>query len=1038
MARPKNLEYNKSIFKPGDTHILHNTLNKKEKANIYFISTPGQMLSAIEAQNHFQTKNNILVILFFVVGDGKYINQMFKLSELFPYDMLMTYQNRNTRNIFAYSKYLKHLKEYNYDYAFIGYHTILYRRMVANINFNKLFLLDSGENIIDVHTQLCSENSTYNSLYKSFKDSNYKGKLAWIQYYLLGYKKDRNIDDISFFTNFDIEPFNKEKIIKHKYEYVKDIFGEDINQYSEKMLSIFNLNINGHKNILAKRRMIDMSIDKKSMVSATGISLELFPDMVKTVKGYSDKLINNIIAQEKSFYSVRVTTDKEFLKKLQHALIFKDSMIFQNTLNLLLEIFSKRLFDILSNQSINILRLNGILSTLNEALKLYIEGKNRFDREIKINNFYELFNILINMSNTRLSNKEKISIVNYLVLIYSNYMHGLKNENNIVNAYVYLEKNTNAFKHKLIDLLCQLPDSSSDLNSNIPIFKANLYSKYISTEKYKNSLNYLYQTLILGNNLNQDIERLSKYFIYTNKRIQNISKHIKALGILLEHSTDSNKIKNRVWDIYSKAVFDRKYRIEAGLLIVKDYCNNNSQSKATKLYFQILKSKGIKTREEALLYMDKALLLKLHISNREHFEELYNKYIFVPFLSTNNSDVILDFFKFQSKLVEIEKQKKIEYTNRPKNLEYNKSIFKPGDTHILHNTLNKKEKANIYFISTPGQMLSAIEAQNHFQTKNNILVILFFVVGDGKNINQMFKLSELFPYDMLMTYQNKSAKFYISLIPFLKLLKEYQFNYLFFGFNTMLYRRIVANMEYKQLFYLDDGVHTITTHEDIYNDKRKLTRVEYKAFPKTLNFLKVLYIYGKNHLKADKSLSDLNFFTVYNIEKYQNEKIIKHDFSYTRSLFIGQNLKDDNLYVLGQPLVEQVGVDQLVYHNYLFSLFEFYKDKNIIFIPHRLEKLHENLKSHLIRNQISLFIPDKPIEFYFLYKNIYPGYVASFITSALFNINKLFPKTEARAFEIDIKELDKHHQQGISLIYQHYRNEDIKIIDMKKYLIEKT
>jgi hypothetical protein len=306
-------------------------------------------------------------------------------------------------------------------------------------------------------------------------------------------------------------------------------------------------------------------------------------------------------------------------------------------------------------------------------------------------------------------------------------------------------------------------------------------------------------------------------------------------------------------------------------------------------------------------------------------------------------------------------------------------------------------------------------------------------VRDGKNINQMFQLSELFPFDKLITYQNKSAKFHISFIPFLKLLKKTRFNYLFFGFNTILYRRMVANINYKNLYYLDDGVHTITTHEDTYNAEKTETKKEYIPFPKTLNLQKMKLVYGRHSLKVDTYLNNLNFFTVYNLDQYKNEQIVKHDFSYICSLLI-KNTKINNIvYVLGQPLVEIVGVEQHVYNTYLKNIFEYYSSYKILFTPHRLEIVHEEIKIYISEQEnIELFVPTEPIEFYFLNNSIYPLEVASFITSALFNIRKLFPKTKTRAFEIDLAKLDEHHKSGISLIYKHFRNEDIEIISNKK------
>ncbi len=57
MQKPINLKYNEEVFKPGETKILYNQLRSGEK-NMYIVSTPLQLLCAIEAQHYFNTQNN--------------------------------------------------------------------------------------------------------------------------------------------------------------------------------------------------------------------------------------------------------------------------------------------------------------------------------------------------------------------------------------------------------------------------------------------------------------------------------------------------------------------------------------------------------------------------------------------------------------------------------------------------------------------------------------------------------------------------------------------------------------------------------------------------------------------------------------------------------------------------------------------------------------------------------------------------------------------------------------------------------------------
>jgi hypothetical protein len=960
---------------------------------------------------------------------------MFKLSELFPYDKLITYQNKNKRNYEAYIKLFKNISQYKYEKAFIGYNTPLYRRLIANIKYNELYYLDTSEHTIVTQEQMYNDNNlSKKNPYKPLKDRKLKERLVSLLYKSRGYQMDTDMKNLKFFTVFHITPYKNEKIVKHNYKYLKKLFSNDINEYKKVLLQLYHTNKNGHIEILNKKRKLDISLKEKSLLSSTGESLEIYPDTIKTIKGYDTRLITHIVSLEKSFLESKLLNDKDLLKTVQNSLIFKDEIICEYIINYMIEIFQKRMIEILSNEdSSSTKRVLGLISTLDEALKIIVEGKNRAKFKIKIDNFYDLFEFIVYYLQQRKSYEDKLVLLDYISSLYINYGKSIvsKKEKTIFSDYLY--NNSNIFRSRLIYVLVNVPKEYYKGNSKIYNLSEEIFNKNIQKEIYKKNANNFYKTVLLAHKLNKDLNALCEYFMFKNFKIFNIEEHLDVLSILLDNTSYYINMRDRIWDIYSKATYSREYRIKAGLILVESYYKNKKVAKATKLYFQILKHFGYKNRKEALLYLDIMKLLGVDKTHQDMFEKIYNQHVFGAFLKTNNSEVIIEFLKYQEYLYSREIKEKSTYTKKPINLRYDKSIFKPGDTHILYNNIKEGEEQNIYFVSTPGQMLSAIEAQNHFKTKNNVLVILFFVVRDGKNINQMFKLSELFPYDKLITYQNKSAKFYISFIPFLKIFKEDSFHYLFFGFNTILYRRIVANIKFKELYYLDDGVHTITTHEDTHNDLNNTTRDEYKPFPKTLNFLKVRFIYAKHDLKADTYLNNLNFFTVYNLKQYKNEKIIKHNFSYLRTLLIKNETIDNTVYLLGQPLVEMVGVEQDIYNNHLKIIFKIYSAYKIVYIPHRLEIVHEEIRKYIENNDnIDLFVPNEPIEFYFLNNNIYPMEVVSFITSALFNIRKLFPKTKTKAFEIDIKNLDIHHQKGISLIYKHFSNEDIELISLKE------
>ena len=365
--------------------------------------------------------------------------------------------------------------------------------------------------------------------------------------------------------------------------------------------------------------------------------------------------------------------------------------------------------------------------------------------------------------------------------------------------------------------------------------------------------------------------------------------------------------------------------------------------------------------------------------------------------------------------------------DKPTNLRYCKETFLPGETNILYNKLEEGEN-NLYIVSTPMQLLCAIEAQNHFKTKNNVLVILFFLIRDGKNINQMFDLLKYFPYDKLITYQNSNGKKIFKLIKFLKKISSINYQNVFFGYSTPIYRRIVANVDYKKLYFFDDGVLTITTHNQIYN--KKYFHSELSSLPvEKQNYKKRLrdIYYALNHIKIDCSLTEMNFFTMFDLPVFQNEQIINNNFSYTRELFLKDVEPDNAIYILGQPLKRAIKMHTFEYIRYLDKVFECYSDRKIVYIPHRVEPMSEWFQYILYKHKnLTILYLDMPVELFFLKNGIVPTKVISFMTTALFSIQKIFPQSSPQYIEIDTSLYTQYHQENIQLIYDNYKKNDIE------------
>lgn len=331
------------------------------------------------------------------------------------------------------------------------------------------------------------------------------------------------------------------------------------------------------------------------------------------------------------------------------------------------------------------------------------------------------------------------------------------------------------------------------------------------------------------------------------------------------------------------------------------------------------------------------------------------------------------------------------------------------------------ELYNLFIVRSPLQLMNAIEAKEHFSTKNNILLIMHDSTVENStsaNSAQMQSVSQLSEFDEKIEfyYLNKSkfSKF-SSHAKLIKKLQQKNYKHIFTGDYGTINQLIIANLEATDVYLLDDGILTLATHanrlhpnhKQSWGQKVKLLR--YKLFD--LN---------------TKQNNPINLFTNYSITPHGSEHIISNNYNYFKKTYIEKAVKDEHLYILGQPLAQVKIMTDVAYINYLKKIIDHYK-KEIIYIPHRSEIVSDQLKA-LASDRFTLQKNEGPIEIVFLSRNIYPAHVVSFISSALFNLEKIFEATKIDAIKIGDKDLLKNHNK-INLCYMEMKSTRINVIE---------
>ncbi len=369
-----------------------------------------------------------------------------------------------------------------------------------------------------------------------------------------------------------------------------------------------------------------------------------------------------------------------------------------------------------------------------------------------------------------------------------------------------------------------------------------------------------------------------------------------------------------------------------------------------------------------------------------------------------------------------------------------------GSLQIETQHIFEGKERNLFLVSTALQLLNAIEAQNHFKTKNDTLVLLYYGNQNNDHV-QIQNLVNLFSYSKLIIFNVGNQKKYHNLIvKLIKELKKENYYKVFTGFFSANLRRFIVNTTYKDLFLLDDGVYTLAIHNELYNPdtkgyKKYITKYSEKkrsTIVKQLRFT-LYHLYRKfylrlHHCKNDMKTIDLKFFTLFNLKPFSNEIIIENNYAFLKDYYqiSYEALKINNktIYFLGQPLKRVFAIENSEYLAYLKFIFTFYSKNNfnIIYIPHRSE---EKEILHLIQtmqfNNVKIQELSQPFELYLLEHKVPITHIASFISSALFSVKKLYPNLKVSAFKFSTNE---DIEKNTSLIYSMLEQNDTTIFQI--------
>lgn len=369
---------------------------------------------------------------------------------------------------------------------------------------------------------------------------------------------------------------------------------------------------------------------------------------------------------------------------------------------------------------------------------------------------------------------------------------------------------------------------------------------------------------------------------------------------------------------------------------------------------------------------------------------------------------------------------------------------------------------NVFIISAPYQILSAVEAIKSFNLKSNNLIVLDVGLFKRKSFSRVldkrywdsFRFLNLFyrftNYDfsqakpsgicekiieLYLTLDQAKKRFLIE-----RLCKSISpVENLFLGNYLVDYdlhmRHIANKTKYKNLYLLDVGTDTLRINKQrieenfvFYEDMESDNTIKENGYSKSFaikNFKRKLY---SRLIDWDKKgVNKLTYFTCYQLQISGKDQIVKNNYSYSKSLLNKNALDSQDVLFLGQPLVEQGYLSLDFFLKYMRTIKTYFKDHNLFYAPHpRESKSFVKLIQYDIGIRVKEFVG--PIEHEIVFGGWQPKYIAAFFTSALESFSVIFgDKIELLSFFISEENLLKD-KTNVKEIYENFKkNKSIKI-----------
>lgn len=295
---------------------------------------------------------------------------------------------------------------------------------------------------------------------------------------------------------------------------------------------------------------------------------------------------------------------------------------------------------------------------------------------------------------------------------------------------------------------------------------------------------------------------------------------------------------------------------------------------------------------------------------------------------------------------------------------------------------------DLFVIDTPLQLLNALEARYYFGDHPSTLVLLHWPVWPKMVFERL--LSEM-EWEGI-TWVSMGIERPVQRYPLISLsvsdrFNEYRWVYrqyrrrrrldatlvrigqvdrLVIGnlFNQYM-QHVAIRVQYNELIAVDDGTDTL-----------RVAALRQKAIdmseelPPTDFIRSVKNLINKRYVEwAARQPRSVSFFTAYDVEVGKKDQLIRNSYRWLQK-YMTNCKKSDQVFFLGQPLIEDGYLEESTYLEYLNKIVSYFNPKRVVYVPHKRESKHTIM---LVEREVGLVARffDGPIETVLAFGNEY-------------------------------------------------------------------